>query len=68
MDLRAQINEVVAQLQAVADTLAMQDRLMESAAVLAGRQAVRALWSKLNPPPAELQPDQQAPVASEGQG
>jgi hypothetical protein len=64
-EFRAQVAAVVADLEDLADGLLVDGMLGASGRVLAGRQVIRALWARLNPPPAQAEPEQQAPVASE---
>jgi len=50
--LLAQAEQVAAQLAGLAEVLAANGELVASGVVLAGRQTIRALYTKLAPPPA----------------
>jgi hypothetical protein len=47
---QAQVAEVVAVLDGLAEGLCAESRVKDSAAVLMGRQTIRALWTELHPP------------------
>ncbi len=50
-EFQANVKAIVDDLAGLADSLASDGMLVASGRVLAGRQAVRQLWTMLNPPP-----------------
>lgn len=54
--LATEVESVSAQLQTLADGLAADGMVTASGVVLMGRQAIRALWTRLHPP-AEAPPE-----------
>lgn len=59
--LQEELARLLAQLEQFAADLAMAERLAESGLVLAARQTIRMLWTRLQPPaPAEEKPGLQS--------
>lgn len=56
MDEAQQIQAIVNAMQGVADRLSMEGRFLDAAQVVAGQQALRAMWTRLHPPPVEAVP------------
>lgn len=70
--LTSEIESVSGQLQTLADGLAADGMVTASGIVLMGRQAIRALWTRLHPPaeaPPELKavPPEEEPAPSTGE-
>jgi hypothetical protein len=50
MDESQQVQAIVNSLQALADRLSMEGRLLDAAQAVGGLQTIRALYTRLNPP------------------
>jgi hypothetical protein len=65
-EFRAQVAAVVDDLHGLAEGLIVDGMLGASGRVLAGRQVIRALWMRLNPP--EAAPPEASPADPPNEG